>query len=96
MKTSLKLSKWLQVNGFERESELVRLNGEEEIRHKRQDNLYNPVPVYDILNDLCVIYKNELFGSSANQITQSIFRCMQNGRKDDAEKIIKENLRVVK
>ena len=48
--TSLKLSKLLYENGFKGKSNLVYINGE--LRYKRQDNLYNQIPAYDILKVL--------------------------------------------
>ena len=65
--TSLKLSKLLADKGFKGDSELVYLNEDNIIRHKRHDNLYNPIPVYDILNDLCVKYCKEVFGKEKQQ-----------------------------
>ena len=58
--TSLELSKKLHDNGCKLESELVYINGI--IRHKRQDDLYNPVPAYDLLWDICCKYAKKFFG----------------------------------
>ena len=104
MYTSLKLSKLLADNGFEGESELVRLNGEEEIRHKRQDNLYSPIPAYDILNSLCVKYAKEMFGDKMKRagcrrclvyvgydMTNIIISLLQQNKQDEAEEYIWEH-----
>ena len=71
--TSLKLSKWLQDNGFERESEMYWGNtiGQKDqtcwrLYTKEQkeipDTAMEYYPAYDILNDLCVKYAKEIFG----------------------------------
>ena len=66
MKTSLKLSKWLQDNGFDGESEYWRINNNEEMvkgkPHKAFLERNNCYKTYDILNDLCCKYAKEMFG----------------------------------
>ena len=107
MYTSLKLSKLLQENGFDGESELVYIN--DEIRHKRQDNLYNPIPVFDILNDLCVKYAKEIFGDrkyitptgrkrqdcclecGIDDTTGNVFNLLQQNKQEEAEECIWKN-----
>jgi len=68
MYTSLKLSKLLQENGFEGESEYLRVF---EYLEKDKWELVKTeafcvtnlnYPVYDILNDLCIRYAKEMFG----------------------------------
>ena len=49
------------------------------------------IPAYDILNDLCVKYKLELFGDDWVEITQQIFDLRQVGLNDESEKYLWEN-----
>ena len=97
--TSLKLSKLLYENGFRGKSNLVYINSE--LRYKRQDNLYNPIPAYDILNDLCVKYAKEIFGGEEieddevdlefSPITRQILFLLQQNKQEEAENYIWEH-----
>ena len=60
--TSFKLAKKLVNGGCTVGSELAYINGI--IGHKRQDELYNPVPSYDLIWDICVKFAKEFFGES--------------------------------
>lgn len=96
--SSLKLSKILTERGFKGETNLVYIN--DEIRHKRQDNLYNPIPAYDLIWDICIKYGKELFGEKmvsyaedANEMyPRIIFNLLQQNKKQEAEDYIIKNL----
>ena len=82
--TSLKLSKLLAENGFEKESEMWwgntigqkdqtcwRLYTKEE--KEIPDTAMEYYPAYDILNDLCVKYAKEMFGEKHSEDVAHIY-----------------------
>jgi len=55
----------------------------------------NIIPVYDILNDICVKYAREFFGEPASYVEYSlphtVLSFMMEGKKQEAEKYILDN-----
>ena len=106
--TSLKLSKLLTDNGFEGESEYsykrYYVNGGGKLSEPKfcNDNT-GEYPAYDILNDLCVKYAEEMFGNKMKRagcrrclvyigydMTNIIISLLQQNKKDEAEEYIWE------
>lgn len=82
MYTSFEFSKKLFQNGCKLETNLVYIN--KNICMRRHDALYNQIPAYDILNDLCVKYAKEIFGE---EVWQHSFR-IKKGYRDITTNIL--------
>lgn len=102
--TSLELSKKLKENWFEWEVVIWRkhhwvdgaMDEWELVNKKEEDRLYDTwwiiyLPVYDILNDLCVRYTKEMFGDKQESIPTKIFHLIKDWKKQEAEEYIREN-----
>ena len=95
MFTSLKLSKLLQENGFEGESETCGLFVP---HHNYKGTIINK---YDILNDLCVKYAKEMFGEDFDPICKrcgtrstysaEVLSLLQQNKQEEAEDYIIKN-----
>lgn len=113
-RTSQELSKWLKENGCELESDVWwgREKKEDNLKLCFDNNHYddeNYIPIYnayDILNDICVKYKEQFWGEiQVNDYddpvkdwpsikyqyhTHEILSLLQKGKKDAAETHIKK------
>jgi|11_taG_2_1085331.scaffolds.fasta_scaffold33455_1 hypothetical protein len=100
--TSLKLSKFLRNKGFKKGSDWWWSHKWEGSSDKDagQDILtwgtdeYNTLPLcpaYDILNDLCVKYSDEIFGKKSYK-TKKVLELVQQGKKEEAEQYIIDNI----
>ena len=83
--TSLEFSRWLKEKGFEGESEKrwrCSCLGSNSIENTKQEpNQWTTqecckyYPAYDIMNDLCIRYKKEIFGEEVKG--SGFYRCFQ-------------------
>lgn len=95
--TSLKLSKFLHDKGFKKNSELPthEVFGEWEGGYSDgKQPLLEEYNKYDILNDLCVKYAEEIFGEK--RITIHILELLQQNKKEEAEQYIMNNTIIIK
>jgi len=83
--TSLELSKRLSDAGCELRSEYWHMSGHEQLVPKQEFGFEAMLegkliyPAYDILNDICVEYKNKFFGNNAKawKVTEEILAMTQ-------------------
>ena len=93
--TSLELSKKLQENWFKEYNRKMRIS------FNKKDFSLSDVsiwamnvgwyPAYDILNDLCVKYANEIFGDLNTLICNTIFCLIKQWKKQEAEDYLREH-----
>ena len=95
MYTSKEFSKWLKDNGCELESGYYRRETDGAIVIGNPKNLSTRYPAYDILNDICIRYAKEFWGSDdwhkknlGSHITEIAYQLLNNNQKG-AEKYIK-------